>query len=343
MGKRRLPQQTERGDRTHETTMESTRRTRAASRATTVAEPGRGAMAAGSAEAQAPGREAVVMCATSGPMPVRAGDTLDMVLPLGDGCAFACPGPRVDDVDTRLAALGYAPGVAVLARVRLARDGVLHAGALAVRLGALPTPRHLIRALAPALAVAEIDRAHGGLLRAGPDTDDHGGLVDARGLGDVPGEALGALSRGLVRVVDGCAHPGVAAPRWTRPAKRLVLMRGDVLEVGIDLVEGAAALGRAGEVPAAEVRLVDALGPGHPPPGQAHLRFTVPSGENALCVDADALGALLGAPQIRARLAEGRASATAAWHEALARRIDAVTVGAVVRPAPAMTTRPHES
>ena len=103
--------------------------------------------------------------------------------------------------------------------------------------------------------------------------------------------------------------------------------------------------GRAGEPPAVEVRLLDALGPGRTPSGQPHVRFTVPSGENALCVDADALGTLLGAPAIRARLAEGRAGSgiTPAWHAALARRIDAVTVGAVVRPAPSMSTRPHES
>ena len=324
--------------------MESRQGTGTAFRATKVVEPGRGAMATGPAQAQAseleaPRRNAVVMRATAGPMQVRAGDTLDVVLPLGDGGAFACPGPRVDAADTRLAALGYAPGVGVLTRVRLASDGVLDAGRLARHLAGLATPRNLIRALAPGLAVAEMDREHGGLLPAAPDTDDHGGLVDAHGLGEVPSQALGALTRGLVRVIDGCAQPGPAAPRWTRPARRVVLMRGDVLEVRIDLIEGTATLGRSGETPAAEVRLLDALGPGHIMPAEPRLRFTVPSGENARCVDADALAALLCVPAIRSRLAEGRAGSgtTPAWHQALARRIDAVTVGAVVRPAPATT------
>ena len=231
----------------------------------------------------------------------------------------------------------------MLARIRLAYDGVLDAGALAARLAGLATPTSLIRALAPALAVAEVDREYGGLLPAAPDTDDHGGLVDAHGLGDVAPQARDALARGLVRTIDPCVRRGEAPPRWTRQARRLVLMRGDVLEVGIDLLGGTTTLGRAGEAPAAEVRLLDALGPGHAPPGQPHVYFTVPSGADATCIDSDALGALLGAQAIRALLAEGRAGsvATAAWHEPLARCIDTVTVGSVVRPAPAATDSTH--
>jgi len=36
----------------------------------------------------------------STPTQVRAGNTLDVVLPLEDAGAFACPGPRVNDGDT---------------------------------------------------------------------------------------------------------------------------------------------------------------------------------------------------------------------------------------------------
>ena len=289
---------------------------------------------------EATARDAVVMHATTVPMRVRASDTLDVVLPLEEEGACVCPGPRVDDGDARLVALAYAPRVAVLTRVRFTRDGVLDAGVLAGRLAGLATPRNLIRTLAPALAVAEMDREHGGLLIAAFDSDGCGGLVDTRGLGALPPRALEALTRGLVRVIDGCVQPARVAPRWTRAPKRLVLMRGAVLDIRIDLVAGTAALGRSGETPAAELTLLDTLGPGHTPPESARFRFTVPSGENAICIDVDALFAFLRAPSVRALLVEGRTgfATTAAWHEALARPIDAVAVGAVVRPAPAIAT-----
>ncbi|MDD9981571.1 MAG: hypothetical protein OXU81_09475 [Gammaproteobacteria bacterium] len=261
---------------------------------------------------------------------VRAGETLDVVLSLDEcGGIFARAGPRVEG-EGRLAALAFAPGLALLARIRLGIDGVLETETLATRLAGLPTPGALIEALAPALAYAEMDRDHGGLLFAAPDTDGHGGLVDAHGFAEVQSKPRDALTRGLVRVVDGCVHRGGGAPRWTRRARRLVLMRGDVLEVSVDVAGGTAALGRAGEPAVAEVRLADASGAGRP-----RIRFPVPSGD-ALCVDVDALYAFLAAPPIRGLVVEGRSGGVR--HEALVQRIDAAAVGAVVRPAPSTTT-----
>ena len=143
---------------------------------------------------------------------VRVGETLDVVLGLDEGAgAFAQAGPRVDG-DGRLAALAYAPGLALLARVRFGGDGVLDAGTLATRLAALPTPGALIEALAPALAVAEMDRAHGGLVLAAFDTDEPGGLVDAHGFAEVPSGPREALVRGWCRSSTG-ACTGETPPR----------------------------------------------------------------------------------------------------------------------------------
>lgn len=265
---------------------------------------------------------------------VRAGETLDVVLSLDAGAGvFARAGPRVEG-EGRLAALACAPGLALLARIRLGADGVLATEALATRLAALQTPGALIEALAPALAVAEMDRAHGGLLRAAPDTDGHGGLVDAYGLAEVPSRPRDALVRGLVQVVDGCVHRRRdVAPRWVRPPRRLVLMDGDVLDFCVDPAGGTATLGRAGEPAVAEVRIAEACGGGRP-----RLRFPVPSGD-AFCIDVDALCAFLAAPAIRGLVVEGPSGEVRP--EALARRIDAAAIGAVVRPTPSTTTSIH--
>ena len=242
---------------------------------------------------------------------VRAGETLDVVLPLGGGGALARPGPRVD-APVRLAAFGHAPGLAVLARVRIARDGVLDAAALRTRLAA--PGAELVRTLAEALAVAEMDRAEGGLVFSTAPFNESptGGLVDAFGLGALPDDVRDAFGRRLVATVDGCVRAAALGPRWRRAARRVVLMDGETLEVRIDA--GAASLGRAGEPP---VVCVGRLGTPAP------RRFTVPCAVDGLCVDADALGALLAA-----LLAEGCPGA------ALAPRIDAAAVGVVVQSAP---------
>ena len=271
------------------------------------------------------------------PRPVLAGDALDVVLahrrprPVAVLRPLACVAPHASQRPGPLRALsvlalGHAPGTAVVVRLSVPFAAALDLRCLDEALGAVRVPREAAGALERALRIVCIDRARGGLARAGPGDAHAGGLVHDAGLAAL-GAVAGPLAETLGPAPVQCLRPGLAADEaaseWAArlraggacAQRRCVLMRGGTLGIALDAATGRLRLerhhpGGRRDAPA-EVTLATPL------PRGASLRARLPCAEDHLVVDTTVLASLVEA------LAPGAD---------IARRIDAVALGAVARP-----------